>query len=213
VNAGTLLEVGAGFGTFCEEIKSRKFFQRVIALEMTPSLAATCRTRGLEVIEKPVEKLDLPRNSVDVLAAFETLEHLYSPRRFLVDCRRLLAPNGLLIITCPSIDGFDVMTLREVSDTVDHEHLNYLNPRSIRQLAADCGFEVLEVLTPGQLDADIVRNKVKQGNFSLEGQPWLQHILIDEWDKFGGKFQEFLANNQLSTHMWLVATAKQAGSR
>ena len=208
VRMGTLLEIGAGFGTFCEEIVSRNVFQRVIALEMTPGLAATCRQRDLEVIEKPVEKLDLPDHSVDVLAAFETLEHLYSPRDFLTACRRLLAPKGLLVITCPSIDGFDVMTLGEVSDTVDHEHLNYLNPHSIRHMATACGFDVLEVVTPGQLDADIVRNKVKQGLFSLEGQPWLQHILMDRWDDLGVKFQAFLADNQLSTHMWMVATVK-----
>ena len=39
VQMGTLLEIGAGFGTFCEEVKDRNVFQRVIALEMTPDLA------------------------------------------------------------------------------------------------------------------------------------------------------------------------------
>jgi len=208
VKTGSLLEIGAGFGTFCEEVAKRNVFKRVIALEMTPDLAATCRQRGLEVIEQPVEKLDMAEHSVDVLVAFETLEHLFSPRDFLGACRRLLAPGGLQVITCPSIDGFDVMTLRELSDTVDHEHVNYLNPQSIRTLAESCGFDVLEVLTPGQLDADIVRNKVLQGVASLDHQPWLQHVLIDRWDDLGGKFQQFLAENQLSTHMWMVATAR-----
>ena len=208
VKTGSLLEIGAGFGTFCEEVANRKVFKRVIALEMTPDLAATCRKRGLEVIEQPVEKLDLPPHSVDVMVAFETLEHLYSPVEFLIACRKLLAPGGLLVITCPSIDGFDVITLREHSDTVDHEHVNYLNPASIRRLADACGFNVLEVLTPGQLDADIVRNKVLQGVISLDDQPWLKHVLLDRWDDLGEKFQQFLAENQMSTHMWMVATAK-----
>ncbi len=204
----TILEIGAGFGTFCEESKSRNIFDRVIALEMTPDLAASCRSRGLEVLEQPVESLSIPDQSIDVIAAFETLEHLFSPKEFLKACHRLLAKNGLLVITCPSIDGFDVMTLKEISDTIDHEHVNYLNPESISQLASDCGFDVAETLTPGKLDADIVRNKVLAGNFSLDEQPWLKHILIDRWNVLGEKFQEFLAANQLSTHMWMIATRR-----
>jgi len=206
VRTGTLLEIGAGFGTFCKEVEQRDRFDRVVALEMTPDLAETCRTRGLEVIEQPVEQLDFAEHSVDVLAAFETLEHLFCPRDFLQACKKFLAPGGLLVVTCPSIDGFDVQVLREHSDTVDHEHLNYLNPTSIANLATDCGFRVLEVQTPGQLDADIVRNKVAQGVISLENQPWLQHVLIDQWEQVGQAFQQFLADNRLSTHMWMVAT-------
>jgi SAM-dependent methyltransferase len=203
-----ILEIGAGFGTFCEEIQSRKVFERVIALEMTPDLAASCRSRGLEVLEQPVESLSIPEQSIDVIAAFETLEHLYSPKDFLTACHRLLAKNGLLVITCPSIDGFDVVTLGVASDTIDHEHVNYLNPDSISQLATECGFDVAETLTPGKLDADIVRNKVLEGQFSLDEQPWLKHVLIDQWDIYGEKFQEFLAANKLSTHMWMVATRR-----
>lgn len=205
---GTLLEIGAGFGTFCEEIQSRDAFERVIALEMTPDLAESCRGRGLEVIEEPVETVTLPDASIDVITSFETLEHLFSPKDFLTTVYRLLRKNGLLVVTCPSVDGFDVMMLREHSDTVDHEHVNYLNPESIRLLAEDCGFKVLEVLTPGELDADIVRNKVLDGKYSLEGQPWMQHVLIDRWDEFGGKLQEFLKDNRLSTHMWMIATVE-----
>ncbi len=206
IQTDVLLEIGAGFGTFCEEMRTRDTFKQIIALEMTPNLAETCRSRGLQVIEEPVEKVDLPDQSVNVLAAFETLEHLFSPEAFLKNCHRLLAKNGLLVITCPSCEGFDVVALREVSDTIDHEHLNYLNPTSIAQLATKCGFRVLEVLTPGVLDADIVRNKALQGQFSLEHQPWLKQILIEKWDTLGERFQSFLSSNQLSTHMWMVAT-------
>ena len=50
-----LYDVGAGYGTFCEEV-SRLGFDRVIALEPEPHLAQTCRDKGLEVIEAPVEQ-------------------------------------------------------------------------------------------------------------------------------------------------------------
>ncbi len=206
---GTLLEIGAGFGTFCNVMTKRNKFERIIALEMTPDLAESCRARGLEVIESPVETVDLPDHSIDVIVAFETLEHLYSPVAFMKSCRRLLSPSGLLVLTCPSGEGFDVLTLGIASDTIDHEHLNYMNPDSMQLLAKRTGFSSLEVLTPGVLDVDIVRNKFLEGSVSLADQPWIRHLLVDRWEASGARFQEFLSSNQMSSHMWMVATAHE----
>ena len=44
---GTLVDVGAGFGTFCEEVGSDSAaFERVVAVEPEPHLAQTCREQG-----------------------------------------------------------------------------------------------------------------------------------------------------------------------
>ena len=205
VRLGTLLEVGAGFGTFCEELRSLSLFERLIAVEPTPGLAATCRGRGLEVIEKPIEHVDLAGADVDVVASFEVMEHLFAPGDFVEQCARLLKPGGLFIATCPNGQGFDVATLQTLSNTVDPEHLNYFNPDSLSALVRARGFTVLEVRTPGKLDAELVRKRVLAGELDLTGQPFLQHVLVDAWEKVGAAFQDFLAANQLSSHMWLVA--------
>ncbi|HEX3083392.1 MAG TPA: class I SAM-dependent methyltransferase, partial [Pyrinomonadaceae bacterium] len=135
-----LLEVGAGFGTFCVEVKTRNVFSRVVGVEPTPDLAETCRQRGLEVIEQPIEKIELEAADLfDVVASFEVIEHLYAPKDFVGHMTRLLKPGGLLVVTCPNGDGFDIQTLATVSDTVDHEHLNYFNPESLSRLFATCG--------------------------------------------------------------------------
>lgn len=205
VRRGTLLEVGAGFGTFCEELRSLDLFERLLAVEPTPGLASTCRQRGLEVIEKPIEHVELSGTEVDVVASFEVIEHLFSPADFVRQCARLLKPGGLFVATCPNGKGFDVATLQALSSTVDPEHLNYFNPESLSRLVSAHGFTVLEVQTPGKLDAELVRKRVLAGEFDLTGQPFLRHVLIDAWDKLGTPFQQFLAANQLSSHMWLVA--------
>lgn len=46
----SLFDVGAGFGTFCEEIRRQKFFEKIVAIEPSPALANTCRKKGLDVI-------------------------------------------------------------------------------------------------------------------------------------------------------------------
>lgn len=67
------------------------------------------------------------------------------------------------------------------------------------------GFSVLEVLTPGELDVDIVRNKIKAGEFDVSSNPFLQEVLVERGDILKGAFQKFLADNQLSSHMSVVA--------
>jgi 2-polyprenyl-3-methyl-5-hydroxy-6-metoxy-1,4-benzoquinol methylase len=209
VPTDALLEVGAGFGTFCEEMRRLAVFRRVLAVEPTPQLAQTCRERGIEVIEKPVEQIQFEHETINVIVCFEVLEHLFSPQDFVRQCARLLQPDGLLVVTCPNVKGFDVATLQALSDTVDVEHLNYFHPRSLSHLTESNGFSVLEVQTPGKLDAELVRKKALSGEFDLSNQPFLNRVLIESWGECGDAFQSFLVDNKMSSHMWLVARKKR----
>jgi 2-polyprenyl-3-methyl-5-hydroxy-6-metoxy-1,4-benzoquinol methylase len=204
VERGTLLEVGAGFGIFCEEIAKRGF-SRVVALEPTPDLAATCRRRGLEVIESRAEDVDPSTLRCDVVVSFEVIEHLFEPNDFARRCHALLAPGGLLIITCPNVKGFDIALLAEKSGAVDTEHLNYFHPRSLGLLLDRCGFDVIETSTPGQLDVDLVHKQVAAGGLDVSHDAFLKRVLVDEYDRLGPPFQAFLAEHGLSSHMWVVA--------
>lgn len=205
----TLMEVGAGFGTFCELMAESGQFKRILVLEPSSGLAETCRSRNLETLEMPVESLP-DGVKVDIIASFEVIEHLFSAKSFLQSCVAHLNNNGLIILSCPNYHGFDIQTLGLKSDSIDHEHLNYFNPSSLGLLVGRCGFRVLELLTPGKLDADIVRNFVLRGEVSLDGQPFLETVLVSRWSELGAKFQQFLAENLMSGHMWVVAQ-KRAG--
>ena len=201
----TLLEVGAGFGIFCQEMSRRKAFRRVVAVEPTPDLASTCRRRGIEVIETPIEEVAEPSLACDVIASFEVIEHLFEPLSFLQACRRWIRGDGLLVITCPNGLGFDIQMLGPESTVVDTEHLNYFNPHSMTLLLARAGFEAVEITTPGKLDAELVRKAAQDGRLHASLDPFMKRLLLDDWDRLGQPFQLFLATNGLSSHMWVVA--------
>jgi 2-polyprenyl-3-methyl-5-hydroxy-6-metoxy-1,4-benzoquinol methylase len=204
LEGGVLLEIGAAFGTFCEEMRKQQVLNRIIAVEPTPALAQTCRERGLEVRECFVEQIE-DADLADVVAAFEVIEHLFAPREFIASCRRLLRPGGIVVLSCPNVRGFDVAALGTRSATFQHTHLNYFHPDSLAQLMERCGMTVLDVQTPGQLDADLVRKRALAGDLDLGDAPFLQEVLVRRWTELGGPFQEFLAKNRLSSHLWIVA--------
>lgn len=207
INPGTLVDVGAGFGTFCEEVKKLNTFERVIAVEPNPGLAETCRKKGIETFEERIEDVSFEED-IDVITSYEVIEHLFWPKEFLVGCASVLPKGGVVVLTCPNVKGFDLIVTREVSDTIDVEHLNYFHPDSLALLFERCGFEVIEKTTPGELDAELVRKDVICGNFDISPQPFLKQILIDRWDEIGTKFQRFLSENMLSSNMHLVARKK-----
>ena len=141
----------------------------------------------------------------DFVVCFEVLEHLYNPKEFIAQCYRLIRERGFLVLTCPNVKGFDISTLGTLSGTFDHEHLNYFHPTSLSRLLEENHFKIVELLTPGRLDADIVRKAVLKGDLELNQQPFLKTVLIEKWDEVGEMFQDFLVDAKLSSHMWIVA--------
>jgi SAM-dependent methyltransferase len=200
---GMLVEIGPGFGTFAELAGAAGKFTRVLAVEPTPEMAAACRARGVEVIEKRIEDAAADVAEASVVCAFEVIEHLFAPRRLIEMVHTLLAPGGLMVLSCPNGEGFDIAMLGARSLAVDAEHVNLFNPDSLSRLVESSGFEVLTVHTPGRLDAEFVREAALKREIRLDS--FLERVLVLEWERLGWPFQLFLAEHGLSSHMWLAA--------
>lgn len=206
VKMGTLIEIGPGFGTFSALAAASGRFSRVMAVEPVPELAAACRARGVNVVEKRVEDLADEVARADVVCSFEVVEHLFAPRRLIEGMHKLLVPGGLLVLSCPNGEGFDIAMLGAGALAVDAEHVNLFNPDSLSRLVQGVGFEILEVQTPGRLDAEFVREAALRDELRLD--PFLQRVLVEEWERLGWPFQQFLAQQGMSSHMWLAARRK-----
>lgn len=202
---GIIIEIGSAYGTFCEAIQDLKFFNRIIAVEPTPDLAETCRKKGFETLEQVVEELSFEKESADVIANFEVIEHLANPRKFIEQVVSYLKKGGLFICTCPNGQGLGTLVLKEKAKVVDHEHVNYFNPRSLSVLLKSYGLETLEVLTPGDLDVDLLNSEYKVDKNLFRNQPFFSYILQNASTQTLNEFQSFLRKNLLSSHLWIVA--------
>ena len=202
-----IIDVGAGFGTFCECISDLSIFKSVIAIEPSSSLAKTCRKKGITVVEKLVEDVFL--EDVSMITCFELIEHLYCPKDFILSCTRLLANGGFLYLTTPNIKGFDMMVLGKHNDNIiAPNHLNFFNIQSCIYLLMQYGLEPVEVTTPGLLDVELVVKKVESGEFNLDDQSFLKEVICSGIEGRREVFQKFLSENLLSSHMSILAKKK-----
>lgn len=201
--AKEIVDIGGGYGTFAEEIRSITDWN-VVVIEPSPHLAQVCRQKGLPVIEKFLEHLrreDLA-DKQRCFVSFELFEHLYDPAEFLRHLSGLMKSGDLFIFTTLSGLGVDIQVLWEHSKAVaPPHHLNFFNPRSIRQLLEKTGFEPMEVTTPGRLDLDIIENNLP----SVRDRFWKNYFrFATAADK--DQMQAFIADHLLSSHMMVVCS-------
>lgn len=106
-----VLEIGCGQGDFLKQ--ARRFGKEVKGLEYNKKAIETCRRNGLDVVHGSVETHGEP---VDIVLAFQVIEHLENPGTVLEDWVRRIAPGGYLVVAVPNQDG-----------AMGQVHDNYLN--------------------------------------------------------------------------------------
>ncbi|NTW99022.1 MAG: methyltransferase domain-containing protein, partial [Geobacteraceae bacterium] len=174
-----------------------------LAVEPSVSLAKECRHKGFPVVEDIVENVSGHENSADLVTCFEVLEHVYEPLGFVRALSALVFPGGHVFVSTLGIDGFDLQILWDKSSQISPpHHINFLSCAGFEQLFARAGLVDVKVMTPGQLDVDIVRNAVKRDPSLLKGQRFLSNLLTDE--RNAAAFQLFLAEQRLSSHVWVI---------
>jgi 2-polyprenyl-3-methyl-5-hydroxy-6-metoxy-1,4-benzoquinol methylase len=141
-----LLDVGAGTGEFVHLATENGW--QATALELNIESADHMVRQGYEVIVKPLEISDLPSNSFDLVTLWEVLEHLAEPKIVIREIKRILAPEGLLLILVPNSASLVTRILHEKSNTFGgHSHLNHFNPNSLTFFLKSLNFEIIEMET------------------------------------------------------------------
>jgi SAM-dependent methyltransferase/ribosomal protein S27E len=198
-------DVGSGYGIFLEEVARLGCFDEVVGIEPAPNLAEVCRRRGFRILEKPAETVAPEELRASFVSSFELLEHLYQPACFLAAIRDLLNPGGLLLFTTLTISGFDLQVLWENSKSIHPpHHLNLISVDGMERLLLGCGFELVELRTPGELDVDIVRNMLQE-NPNIPVSRFARSIALNPREEVRTSFQGFLKANRLSSHIRVVA--------
>jgi SAM-dependent methyltransferase len=201
----TVVDVGAGCGIFLEEWNRRCPEVRVVAVEPSPKSAMICRSKGLEVVEEMAENVDKLNESADLVTCFEVIEHVYDTLFFVQSLAKLVRKGGYAVVTGLGCEGFDIQTLWEKSRSIwPPHHINFLSLAGFEALFKRAGFSGVELLTPGELDVDIVANMIANAKNSPLGGRFAA-TLLKRGQGARSDFQAFLRDHKLSSHVWVVA--------
>jgi len=143
-SAVRLLDVGCSRGHFIE-VAAREGFPAE-GVEPAPGVAAAARERGLKVHTGLLEDQRFADASFGAVTLFEVIEHLKEPLALIRECRRILEPGGLLVVSTGNTASWTVSAMKARWDyfqiAQDAGHVSFYTPRSLARLAQRCGFGV-----------------------------------------------------------------------
>ncbi len=92
---------GEGYGSHVLAQKAKSVTGVDISDQTINHASQTYRKSNLKYVACDVLKLDFPTNSFDVVVSFETLEHLAEHDELVKEFKRVLKPDGVLLISTP----------------------------------------------------------------------------------------------------------------
>jgi 2-polyprenyl-3-methyl-5-hydroxy-6-metoxy-1,4-benzoquinol methylase len=148
-----VLDLGCGSGYICGQLASRGY--EVAGVDASNSGIAVARA-AIPHVQFCVDSLQdlsvkdkLGGGEFDAIVSTEVIEHLYSPAQFLMICRGLLKPSGLLVITTP-YHGYLKNLLMALSGKLERHfqpgseggHIRFWSKATLSRVLMDHGFHV-----------------------------------------------------------------------
>ncbi|MBU0534996.1 class I SAM-dependent methyltransferase [Patescibacteria group bacterium] len=148
------------------------------------------KTWGIDISEeyldeaKKVTKAQLTKHDCDkglgifandtfsFISAFDVIEHLESPVGFLRECRRILKPNGKLLLTTPNLNSLGrFLSGKSWHGYGDKTHKYLFTSKSLEFILEVAGFKVVKATAPFHPLPKVVQLFVN--NLGLGGQLWM----------------------------------------
>ncbi len=144
---GRLLDIGCNIGIFLNEARRSGF--DVAGVELNSDCAGYARSSlGLDVRSEYLEEAGFSGSSFDVVTMYDVLEHVPDLYGILAEVRRILKPDGLLVVQSPNIDSVMAdATGSAWSWLSPPDHLYHFTPASLTTLIGYTGFTVAETAT------------------------------------------------------------------
>jgi 2-polyprenyl-3-methyl-5-hydroxy-6-metoxy-1,4-benzoquinol methylase len=101
-NKRSILDIGAGTGDFLSVAKENGW--HTIGVEPSEKAKAIAKKKGVSFVG---ETSELENHSFDVISMWHVLEHVPNLENQIKELKRLLKPNGTLIIAVPNFKSFD----------------------------------------------------------------------------------------------------------
>ena len=97
---GDAIDIGCGVGDMLA------FRPRTVGADVNPRTVEFCRSRGLQAVLMAPDSIPFDRHSFDSAILDNVLEHIADPRPLLEETRRILKPDGVVLVGVPGVRGY-----------------------------------------------------------------------------------------------------------
>ena len=170
---GKILDIGCGTGEFLNTCKKAKWETFGIEPDQDARKMAV-ENYGLDV--KGEGQLSVfPDASFDIISMWHVLEHVPRLNERIEDLKRLIKPNGIIIIAVPNCDSADAKTYKENWAAYDvPRHLYHFTPKDIELLFKNHQLRLFKTL-PMVFDSfyvSMLSEKIKSGKTNIIRSTW-----------------------------------------
>ena len=201
------IDVGAGAGLFLDEFSKLLPDADLRAVEPSPILCRTNRNLNRQVFEGYAAAAAIDpawRASGDLVTCFEVIEHIVDVDAFIASLRDLCRPGGIIIISGLCGTGFDIRVLGEYSNPVSPpHHLTFLSRGGCRDTYRAFRSRTSVLYDPRSVGCGHCSQYCARKPGALTDN-FVRDLVLNESEQTRAAFQNFLTENGLSSHMWIV---------
>lgn len=161
---GALLDIGAGTGDFL--VAAQKDGWLTKGIEPSPKAKAIAQSKGVSFANN---LNDFEDNSFDVITMWHVLEHVPNLEEYLSELKRIIKPDGTIIIAVPNFKSFDAEYYGKYWAAYDTpRHLWHFSKNSIQKLVGEFQLQLVQVL-PMKFDSfyvSLLSEKYKNGRMN-----------------------------------------------
>jgi ubiquinone/menaquinone biosynthesis C-methylase UbiE len=137
-----IIDLGTADGLMLGIIKKKFLSARCVGVEYSRELVETNTDRRITLVQGDVNFLPVTDDCFDIVIATAIIEHVPDPERMLKEAKRILKPDGLIILTSP--DPFWEHLATMVGHLPHEQHHNVMKLRELVVLFNRMGFDILE---------------------------------------------------------------------
>lgn len=134
-----MLDIGTAGGAFLDAAK--QFGYNAYGMEPSEDLVARGKARGLKIEQGTIENHRFEHASFDMVCLWDVIEHLPDPRMALVEIKKLLKPDGILLINYPDIGTWQAKLFGKKYWWILSVHLHHFTKETIRDICLRTGFQ------------------------------------------------------------------------
>jgi SAM-dependent methyltransferase len=140
-SSGSLLDIGSGTGHFAGIMKRSGWAAEGIELN-DKARTFSEKEFGIRSYE-PGDISRLPDEKYDCITLWHVLEHFSDPFSYIAEIRRLLKPDGIVLLALPNSSSADAVHYKEEWAAWDvPRHLWHFNPDTLRIFSDNSGFQI-----------------------------------------------------------------------